>query len=463
MKIAKIFILVIASAAVIRAENPSSSQPAKIICQNQTGYRGLGQPQPESNRKTAVNVTTAYYAQKTNKTFFLYLRKNQKSKDQPAASVIIAYYDHNTKMVPKPNVLTNTKNDQSQPALTLDKDGYLWVFVGTESENEPAHIMKSSKPYDINSFELVAKSRFANPQSWYVDNKGFLLIHTRNQDGCRQLYSTSSPDGLNFSQPKLLAAVDRGHHAVSWKHKNKIALAFNTYVNKKGQNTPTNIYYMETSDLGKNWRNVRRKKVDLPLKKVDNPALVRDYGSQKWLIYPKDLNIDRFGFPTILYIMKREIDSPNRKMSCIWTTARWYGRDWEFSGQIRSDKILDVACLNIDQNRNVRLIGPTQTGPQPDQPGGEIIMWTTETQGRSWFKKTITQNSKFNHNCVRRPVNAHQQFDSFWFDGQPCHSRLYFADNAGNAFVLPTNMTKDFEKPQPLAQPQKNTKTKPAK
>ena len=222
-------------------------------------------------------------------------------------------------------------------------------------------------------------------------------------------------------------------------------------------------FFEPRSSLGKNWRNVRRKKVDLPLKTVDNPALVRDYHSQKWLIYPKDLNIDRFGFPTILYIMKREIDTPNRKMPCIWTTARWYGRAWEFAGQIRSDNILDTACLNIDQNRNVRLIGPTQTGPQPEEPGGEIIMWTTETQGRSWLKKTITHNSKFNHNCVRRPVNAHEQFDSFWFDGQSCASRLYFADNTGNAFVLATNMTKDFEKPQPLHQPQKNTATKPAK
>lgn len=465
--------IVIITTALAHAADPLTSAPAQIIGQKESGYRDLSRQSPSHTQPAAdgamadtgiSSIPNACYVEKVNKTFFTYLSKTQTTNDKPNLLIMIAYYDHNTKMVPQPHVLIKTKDAHHQPALTLDQDGYLWVFVGSDNTNEPANILKSTKPYDINSFDLAAKSTFADPQCWYLENNGFLLIHSRNQEGCRQLYSTSSPDGLNWSQPIPLAAIEQGHQALSWKHKNTIALAFNTNINKNGQNTPTNVYYMETSDLGKNWRNVRKQKIEIPLKTVDNPALIRDYASQDWSIYLKDLNIDRFGFPIILYIMKKNIDSPNRKMSCIWNTARWYGRDWEFAGQIRSNNVLDTGCLNIDENRNCRLIAPTQTGPQPDQGGGEIIMWTTDDQGRSWLKKTITQNSKFNHNYVRRPLDAHDPFDTFWSDGQAGQSdtsKLYFADKDGNAFILPTKMIQEFEKPLPLDQPKIPTETKP--
>ncbi len=39
----------------------------------------------------------------------------------------------------------------------------------------------------------------------------------------------------------------------------------------------------------------------------------------------------------------------------------------------------NCGCLLED---DWRIIGPTETGPQPFNPGGEIAMWTSRDQGR---------------------------------------------------------------------------------
>lgn len=88
------------------------------------------------------------------------------------------------------------------------------------------------------------------------------------------------------------------------------------------------------------------------------------------------------------------------------------------------------------------------------------MMWTQElslNQGRSWEKASVlTENSIFNHTYVRRPVNAHPDFWALWADGdgrQPSESRLYFCNQKGEVFVLPTQMEQEFETPKQIDNP----------
>ncbi|UCD27659.1 MAG: BNR-4 repeat-containing protein [Planctomycetota bacterium] len=472
---AAIYSLVIVSTTLAETTTSPAWAPAPIPCVKGQGYIGLWRAgsDPINNYCGAIatadnsNLPMAYYAEKVNKTFFVFggiPKDGPETKNRPAALAMISYYDHNTGTVPRPTALPINKTGQlyENPTLTLDNQGYIWIFLGNNGKHNPGCILKSNKPFDIDSFTLVKQDNFSNPQPWFLDNKGLLLIYNRAEDKRRQLFYTTSQDGHNFSKPQLLADIGKRQDALSWQHKNKIAVAFNVYADDK---SPTNLYYMETSDFGKSWRNSRRQKIEMPLKTIDNPGLVYDYLSHKWLIHLKDLNIDQFGYPTIVYIMGRTHPSNPKLNRNIWNTARWFGRDWEITGQIRSDNQLDSGCLHINKDRSWRLIAPTEAGPQPSAPGGEIAMWTSEDQGRSWFKHPMTKNSKFNHNYVRRPVNAHAEFDTFWCDGhpqKPSLSRIYFADQTGKVSVLPTRMIKDFEKPRPVAPAsQKTTSTKP--
>jgi len=59
-----------------------------------------------------------------------------------------------------------------------------------------------------------------------------------------------------------------------------------------------------------------------------------------------------------------------------------------------------------------------------------------------------------NHNYVRRPMNAHPDFEAFWADGNPGRfspSKLYFTNRAGDkVWQLPYDMESEFAKPTPL-------------
>ena len=92
------------------------------------------------------------------------------------------------------------------------------------------------------------------------------------------------------------------------------------------------------------------------------------------------------------------------------------------------------------------MIGPTETGPQPFNPGGEMALWESRDEGRTWQRaKQLTAGSPHNHTYARRPVDRHPDFFAFWADGhgrQPSSSRLYFCNAQGDVFELPPVMAK---------------------
>jgi len=459
----------VVSAAAVWAGPSSMPASAPAVCDRDDGYRGIWYANQPSNDQykykysgglgtyCAKHIPLAYYAVTAGKTFFVYggtPKGAHASKEQRTLLIMASYYDHKTGLVPRPTILTDkrTADAHDNPTIMLDGEGYVWVFAAAHGTARPAYIFKSARPYDVAAFQMVKETNFSYPQCWHVDGRGFLFLHTRYTGGRRELYAMTSKDGLTWSRLQQLAAVEKGHYQISWRYKNKVGTAFNYHPNPGGLNARTNLYYMESDDFGKTWRNIRKEKLDLPLRSVDNKALVYDYQRLKWLVYLKDLNFDDSGNPFIQYVTSRGYAAGPENQPRTWTTARWTGKEWEVSGIIRSDNNYDTGSLYVEQRGLLwRLIAPTDPGPQPFNPGGEVVMWTSRDQGRSWYKHPMTSNSKFNHSYVRRPVNAHPEFYAFWADGHgraPSESRLYFADQDGNVFMLPAAMSADFEKPQ---------------
>ena len=48
-----------------------------------------------------------------------------------------------------------------------------------------------------------------------------------------------------------------------------------------------------------------------------------------------------------------------------------------------SDNNYDMGSLWVEGDGTWHIIAPTETGPQPYNPGGEIAMWTSRDQGNS--------------------------------------------------------------------------------
>jgi hypothetical protein len=244
-----------------------------------------------------------------------------------------------------------------------------------------------------------------------------------------------------------------GHYRVSERFGRKIGTCFNYHPKPQGLNWRTNLYYMETADCGRTWTTVDGKPLAIPLTAVKNAALVHDYQADKRIVYMKDINFDAEGRPILLYLTSGGWEAGPANDPRVWQIARWTGSEWEIRGSIRSDNNYDTGSLYVEQGGVWRIIAPTETGPQPYNPGGEVAMWTSDDQGATWKKvKQLTRDSEFNHTYCRRPLRAHDDFYAFWADGhgrKPSVSRLYFTDRQGtHVWRLPPKMTGETTKPE---------------
>jgi hypothetical protein len=425
------------------------------------GYRGIWYYNQPSNDKFVYKYSggfatypqqhapIAIYSKEANKTFFCY---GGTVKGKQELLHMVSYFDHATGLVPRPTILLNkqTEDAHDNPTISLDAKGHIWIFSSAHGTSRPSYIHRSTKPYSIDSFELIRTTNFSYTQPWYIPGKGFLFLHTQYSKG-RGLFAMTSPDGVAWSEPKKLAFAEQGHYQISWPNGWRVGTAFDVHPPPLGLNQRTNLHYMETTDFGETWKTVDGKPVALPITSMRNAALVRDYHAQGLLVYLKDLNYDSAGRPVIVYLTSKGYESGPSNDPRILRVARWTGKEWRYSDIGPSDHNYDHGSLYIEGDKLWRYIGPTGAGPQPYGTGGEVEVWESGDAGLTWKRTAqLTHDSRFNHTYVRRPLNAHPGFYAFWADGNAfaeSESRLYFANKAGQVFMLPPVMKGGFEKP----------------
>jgi hypothetical protein len=474
------------SVAIAQADQkkatPSKTEPVTIN-QQDTGYRGIWYYNQKLDNEyvykysggmgtyCAKHQPFAVYRPEVEKTFFCY--GGTKPDSDTRLIHLVSYFDHKTGTVPRPTILLDkrTSDAHDNPVLSIDDEGYLWIFSTSHGRSRPSYLHRSSKPYSIDAFEQVDASyatdkgrapltNFSYMQAWHVEQQGFMCFFTRYGDPAKRtdMFMTS-PDGVEWSAWQRLAAIEEGHYQISCASRNKAAATFNMHPQGKGLNWRTNLYYMETSDAGKTWQAADGTPMELPVTESNNPALIRDYRSDATNVYLKDIGLDPDGRPVILFITSRGYESGPENDPRTWTTAHWTGADgWQFRDLTTSDNNYDMGSLYIESRDAWRVIGPTAKGPQPYNPGGEMAMWLTRDQGRTWkMVKQLTHDSVQNHTYARRPVDAHRDFYAIWADGhgrQPSASSLYFCDIEGNVFQLPRTMEGETARPTPVDGPE---------
>ena len=451
--------LLTALASAASAAKPPADSP--LILKKADGYRGIWY----SNQKQGDEYVYKYsgglgtycakhrpfavYCKEVDKTFFCYGGTVEGNK---TLLHMVSYYDHKTGQVPRPTILLDkhTTDAHDNPVIAVDDKGYIWIFSSSHGTGRPSYISVSKKPYDVDDFERVLVTNFSYTQPYYIPGQGFFFPHTIYRGG-RCLYQMSSRDGRTWTEPQLRAKIEQGHYEVTWRHGKKVGSAFNFHPKPKGLNWRTNLYYIQTEDLGKTWRNAQGQPIKLPITEVNNPALVHDYQAEKLNVYMKDVAFDAEGRPVILFLTSGGWQSGPVNDPRTWRTARWTGTEWEIRGTITSDNNYDSGSLYVESDGLWRIIGPTEKGPQPYNTGGEVAMWTSPDQGATWKKvKQLTTGSKYNHGYCRKPVDAHPDFYAIWADGhgrKPSDSRLYFCDREGNVHMLPVKMDGEFAKP----------------
>jgi len=471
---------IVACASTVCGGTDSSGAQSLTINAADTGYRGIWyMNQPSGDQYVykysgglgtycAKHKPFAVYCEKAGKTFFCYGGTTTDSNRKLLH--MVSFYDHKTGTVPRPTILLDkrTCDAHDNPVISADGRGYIWIFSTSHGTSRPSYIHKSKRPYDISEFVLVRATKvrdgkevpimnFSYMQPWYLSGKGFIAFFTRyNYPADRTICFMTSRNGVKWSQWTRLAAIERGHYQISAAGDNKAGTAFNFHPRDKGLNWRTNLYYVETLDFGRTWRSADGHEASLPLTEAKNAALVCDYQLRGLNVYLKDIRFDNQGRVVILLLTSKGYESGPKNDPRTWTTARWTGSEWQIRPAFVSDNNYDMGSLYIEDDGTWRVIGPTQTGPQPYNPGGEMAMWISRDLGQSWTKvKQLTEASPRNHTYARAPLNAHPDFYALWADGhgrKPSESLLYFCDSKGTVRVLPREMGEDFARPGILKQ-----------
>ncbi len=449
------------------------------------GFRGIWYANQPSNDEyvykysgglatyTANHNPLAIFAPEVNRTFFCYGGVN----DQGDLIHSISYFDHNSRKVSRPvGVLDKRTTDaHDNPVMSIDGDGYIWIFSTSHGVSRPSYIHKSINPYDISNFQKIIPTKTVNGQKVPLDNFSYLQVYHDRENGFIGLFTyydkkqlkfgeksarvtawMTSKNGQEWSEWNDLASIEEGHYQTSHFGNGKVGSSFNYHPNVQtgsGLNYRTNLYYVETDDFGKTWRNVNGTELHPPLTDINNDALVAEYASKNLNVYINDLIFDGDGNPVILYVVSKGYEAGPEKGPREWFVAFRESNQWIVSKVTSSDNNYDMGSIYIDSEKVWRILGPTEPGPQLYNTGGEVALWESRDKGHTWnLKKQLTSESLHNHSYVRRPLNVHPDFYALWADGhgrQPSTSRLYFSDSKGNVYQLPSKMKKDLVKLRP--------------
>ena len=467
------------------------AEDSATLNQKADGYRGVWYQNGKLNNEfgfkysgglgtyCAKHKPLAVYCPTVQKTFFCYGGVNEgyhetfqlgeknidKVKTTGALHHLVAYFDHKTGKLSEPTILLDkqTHDAHDNPVISVDDQGYVWILSTAHGSTRPAYVHKSNKPYNVDAFTRVQPYRtinqkktpitnFSYMQAWIVPARGFVFFFTKYDAGNRRetCFATSA-DGRQWTNWTQLADIEAGHYQISAANANKAVSAFNYHPfafngdrKRKGLNWRTNLYYLESRDLGKTWRAADGTVIKPPVTKARNPALIRDFEKENKLVYLKDVVLDEQDRPIILFITSSGFEPGPKSGPRTWNLARWTGLKWEIHAITTSDSNYDMGSLYLEPNNTLRVIAPTESGPQAGNPGGEIAMWISKDGGKTWhLQKQLTKKSTYNNGYVRRPVNASPDFYAFWADGhgrEPSASRLYYCNQNGQVFQMPTKL-----------------------
>jgi len=410
---------------------------------------------------TAKHRPLAIYDSVAHQTFFVY-GGTTKAKAKHLLCMI-GSFDHTTGMVSKPRIVFDklgVDDPHDNPSIALDESGYIWVFISGRGRKRPGYKYRSLQPHSIANFEQISEEEMTYPQIWWIQGKGFFHFFTK-YTGVRELYFETSSDGKDWTADQKLAGIigqpgeKSGHYQVSYHRKDKVGTFFSRHPNGNVDRR-TNLYYVESSDMGQSWHTASGRSLPLPIVEVESSALVVDYESKRKNVYLKDMQYDEQGRPICLYLTSGGHEPGPENSPRDWQVSFWRNGQWHTRKITISDHNYDMGSLWIE-GRIWRVVAPTMNGPQLHGGGGEIEQWVSLDEGETWMlSRRISSSSRTNHNYIRKVQGGQGPFTFFWADGNPdrfSRSKLYFADQEGQMWQMPYRMRKTWAKPKKLKRP----------
>ncbi len=461
--------------------------PAVVNSEKVDGYKGiwfaLGQVSEFGDKYSGGLATytvnhspLAVYSPEVDKTFFTY--GGTTAADEGHLLIMAGWYDHKTKTVPKPTIVMDKAAADGDPhdnaAITVDDEGYVWVFVSGRNTRRKGYTFRSTVPYSTDAFERISPpggEDYTYPQIWHVPGNGFAHFFTIYDGGKRNLFFRKSPDGRVWNETTDLAKVSGSYQVTGVSGTGRLATFFNRHPNAS-VDARTDLYYLQSDDFGETWTLADGTPVALPITETESPARVVDYASQGRLMYNCDLNFDENGNPVLFYLTTADhrpgpAGEPRTYHVAHWTGTEWNIRDLPASATPLSSTTHNYSAGSIwIEPGKWTVLAPTGARSElrdtdPERfwgHGGEIEHWVSTDEGVTWTKtRKVTEKSDRNHGYLRRSFGGAGRFQSFWSDGNPqgrTEVHLYFGESTGERqWALPYEMTEPTATPKEVNPP----------
>jgi parallel beta-helix repeat protein len=304
----------------------------------------------------------------------------------------IVEYSHATDTFSEPvliGVNPSFYNDHCMPAISIDNDGYIYVFYGQRQSSGVQFYKNSTNPYDITQWSaqksLGVSTAYSYPQVWNypVADK---IIYIAHDYGTGRLFMTDSNNWssgagrinlLSTGTSYMISAMDSNNY--------NIHLAWSYYL----QNG--NVYYMNSSNGGKTWYTadgtyLGEPSTGGPIPESQALAFTVTGYNCKCQVISGNINFDSSGNPLIAFYV--ESGGANNPI-CQYKLARWDDSDWVISnisnGQghvcilTDNDTAYRVYCTDCVNRYNIGAIG-----------SGPMVEYISTNSGANWtWNRTI--------------------------------------------------------------------------
>ncbi len=341
------------------------------------------------------------------------------------SDAMITYFDHATGTFATPVNLGESaprRDPHCNPRLTIDADGYLYVFWGSHNTNQL--MRRSVIPETIDSWDdtKMMLGRYTYPQVFFLGNTMY-WFYRRWYD--TWVYRTSTDYQMGWTWSDEHVVMDEPGSQVPYPifmrgdetPTPRIHVAWNVYDGTLWRD----VYYACSDDGGASWKTRAGAPLSLPLSQNSADPVYSFPYLHGWV---DDLQLTREHEPVILFMEGDDGSVPN-----LVKIARFQGGAW--TTQTVTDAAAsryNLPAMRVEAAGLMRVYAPIGGDPNGNIPGcygGEIREFTSRDGGDSWINtRDLTRDSPFLHCHVMtaresdtyRPV-ANEQLQLVWSYG----------------------------------------------